>query len=262
MQIIKLNPITNGTRHQIKIDKSSLSKKNNFVKTFFLKFHRYQGRSSKTGRITVWHKGSSCKKRFRQIDFDNEKIWSIVLCIYYDPMRSAFVSLHFDLNKKVFFNNLCTLNVYPGSIIICDSMQSDLKLGYRTSFKFIPTGSILHSISIRKNQNIKYVRSAGTSCQLIQKSWQGCKIRLPSGNLLNTSIDAFGTIGVLSNIQHNQIVIGKAGKNRLKGIRPTVRGIAMNPVDHPHGGRSNGGRPSVTPWGLPTRGKPTSNKKL
>lgn len=261
MKIIKLNPKTNGSRHQIKLEKSLLAKKNNLLKLFFFKKHRSQGRSTATGRITVWHKGSSCKRRLREIKFSNEQNWSIVLFMYYDPMRSTFVSLNFDLNSFSFFNSLSTLNTYPGSLLINNQKQLELKLGYKSTLSFIPTGSLLHSISLSKNQSIKYVRSAGTFCQLVQKNQERCKIRLPSGVLFDVPLFSCGTLGTLSNTQSNQVVIGKAGRNRLKGIRPTVRGIAMNPVDHPHGGRSNGGRPSVTPWGLPTRGKPTSKKK-
>jgi large subunit ribosomal protein L2 len=111
------------------------------------------------------------------------------------------------------------------------------------------------------NSYIKCVRSAGLFFQVIQKNQDYSKIRLPSGLIKNVSNEAFGTIGIVSNSQHNSISLGKAGRSRLLGIRPTVRGVAMNPVDHPHGGRTNGGRPSVTPWGIPTKGKPTVIKK-
>jgi len=98
-------------------------------------------------------------------------------------------------------------------------------------------------------------------CQILQKSFTSIKVRLPSSKIIEVSPNTYGTVGILSNLQHNLVYLGKAGRNRLKGKRPTVRGVAMNPVDHPHGGRTNGGRPSVTPWGIPTKGKPTVKKK-
>jgi len=262
MKIIKLKPTTNGTRHQLKLQNFLLSKTNKLIKSSIKGFKRHQGRSSITGRITVRHKGSGCKKNYRQIDFSNEKYFSVVITICYDPLRSSFVALCFDLDRNVFFSTLSTNFVYPGTILICNSDQTELKLGYRTRLKNIPAGSIVNSLSLGLKDKIKYARSAGTSCQIIQKTKKNCCVRLPSGNLFNVSMDAFATIGILSNFQHNKIVIGKAGKNRIAGIRPSVRGIAMNPVDHPHGGRTNGGQPSVTPWGIPTKGKPTVKKKL
>ena len=123
----------------------------------------------------------------------------------------------------------------------------------------VPPGSILHSLSL--NSKIKYVRSAGLYFQVIQKDLNICRVRLPSGLIKNTPINSFGTIGIISNFQYSSTYLGKAGQSRLLGIRPSVRGIAMNPVDHPHGGRTNGGRPSVTPWGIPTKGKPTVIRK-
>lgn len=262
MKIIKTNPTTNGIRHQVKLQNFLLSKNTKLVKNSIIGFKRFCGRSSITGRITVRHKGRGCKKKYRNIDFSNRKYFSIVITIMHDPLRNAFIALCFDLDRKTFFFTLCTNYVYPGALLICNSEQNELKLGYRTCLKNIPAGSIIHSLSLGLKNKIKFARSAGTSCQIIQKTIKNCCVRLPSGNLFNISMDAFATIGVLSNFQHNKIVIGKAGKNRIAGIRPSVRGIAMNPVDHPHGGRTNGGQPSVTPWGIPTKGKPTVKKKL
>jgi large subunit ribosomal protein L2 len=124
----------------------------------------------------------------------------------------------------------------------------------------IPAGSIIHSISLDYKKESSLVRSAGTFCQIVQKSLNQIKIKLPSGSVISCPSTSFATLGSVSNFQHNLTLIGKAGKNRLLGKRPSVRGIAMNPVDHPHGGRTNGGMPSVTPWGIPTKGKPTVSK--
>jgi large subunit ribosomal protein L2 len=260
MQIIKLNPCTNGTRHQTNIKKSLLSKTNKLFKQSILGIKRHVGRSSVTGRITVRHKGAGCKKKFRLIDFSDKPKNSLVLSIMYDPFRHAFVALNFDLDKKIFFRTIATKNVGPGSLQVCNNSDVELKLGNRTVLKDIPTGSILHSLSLLNRS--KFVRSAGSFFQIIQKRAEFCKVRLPSGFIKEVSSNSFGTLGSVSNSQHNLIYVGKAGRNRLKGIRPSVRGIAMNPVDHPHGGRTNGGCPSVTPWGIPTKGKPTvKNKK-
>lgn len=261
MKLIKLNPVTNGTRHQINLQKNLLSKTNKLAKSSINGFKQAYGRSSSNGRITVWHKGGGCKRLFRNIESKNVKFYAIILTIMYDPVRNSFISLNFDFETKRFFRTLATSLVFPGSIIICDSQKLDLRLGYRTVLENIPTGSLVHSLSLSENESIKFVRAAGTSCQIIQKDLKTCTLRLPSGNLMKVPISSFGTLGAISNAQDKLVYLGKAGRNRHKGIRPTVRGIAMNPVDHPHGGRTNGGRPSVTPWGIPTKGKPTVLKK-
>ena len=260
MQIFKSKPYTSGIRHYVNIKKNLLSKVNTLFKQSIVGFKRFRGRSSDTGRITVRHLGGGCKKKFRILNLSNVQKYSVVLSIMYDPFRNSFVSLNFNLIDNTFFRTIATNGVGPGSIQVCGEKNVELKLGNRTSIKEIPTGSILHSLS--SNGCVKYARSAGLFFQLIQKSQILCKVRLPSGTIKDILDTSFGTIGVISNSQHALIFIGKAGRNRLLGIRPTVRGVAMNPVDHPHGGRTNGGRPSVTPWGIPTKGKPTVlNKK-
>jgi large subunit ribosomal protein L2 len=259
MKLKQLNPTTSGTRFQINIQKNLLSKTNKLFKSSIKGIKRFFGRSLTNGRITVWHKGGACKKKVRQLASTDTNYIGIVLTVMYDPFRNSFIALVFDFKTSLFFNILSTAKVLPGSIVLTTNKKSDLNLGYRILLQNTPTGSIFHSLSL--NNNIKYARSAGTSCQLIQKLANNCKVKLPSGVVVDVNTNSFGTLGSISNSQHNLISIGKAGKNRLKGIRPTVRGIAMNPVDHPHGGRTNGGRPSVTPWGIPTKGKPTVKKK-
>jgi len=262
MKLVKLNPVTSGTRHQINIQKNLLSKTNKLMKNSIFGLKHQSGRSSSNGRITVWHKGGGCKSNFREINFSNTFLNGIVVCIMHDPIRNAFISLNFNLDTFLFYRTLATNSVYTGSLVSCNSQKNELCLGNRTTIQNIPTGSIIHSLSpFNVKQKTVFARSAGTFCQIIQKSIENCKIRLPSGSVINTSIKSFATLGVVSNLQHNLTYTGKAGRSRLNGIRPTVRGIAMNPVDHPHGGRTNGGRPSVTPWGIPTKGKPTVLKK-
>lgn len=261
MKLKKFKPSTNGTRHQVNIQKNLLSKTNKLFKSSIAGTSSRGGRSSSSGRITVWHKGGACKKLYRAVNFSNKEYNGIVLCNMYDPSRNSFISLNFDLNKMSFFRTLTTNAVYPGSLVSSSIQKRELRLGNRTKLEHIPTGSIVHSISQDDGNKTVFARSAGSYCQIIQKGSSSCKIRLPSGLIITVSTCAFATLGVVSNSQHNLICIGKAGKNRLMGKRPTVRGIAMNPVDHPHGGRTNGGRPSVTPWGVPTKGKPTVLKK-
>jgi large subunit ribosomal protein L2 len=256
MLLTKSNPINSSSRHKIKITKNLLCKKSRLLKNLIFGKKKNAGRSSSNGRITIRHQGSGCKALIRKIDFSTKKYLAIIISIEYDPNRSSFISLAYDLILKKFFYTLNTESVKVGTIISSDFQF--LNLGNRLSIKDIPTGSIIHSISSNKNHNkTAFIRSAGTYGQLIQKEEFLCKIKMPSGKILSIPQNSFCTLGVLSNSQHNLQVLGKAGTNRLKGIRPTVRGIAMNPVDHPHGGRTNGGRPSVTPWGIPTKGKPT-----
>jgi len=262
MKIRKLKPTTNGTRHQIILQKNLLAKNNRLNKIALKGQKNQSGRSSNTGRITVRHKGGGCKKLFRIINFDNLKYFGVVIAILYDPSRSSFISFNYNFINNLFFNTLSTLYVTPGSLISCDKDTQDLRLGYRTTLKNIPTGSIIHSLSETIVKPSSFIRSAGTFGQMIQKDYFTSKIRLPSGLIIEVPVSSFSTIGKVSNLEHNVICVGKAGKNRLKGIRPSVRGIAMNPVDHPHGGRTNGGMPSVTPWGIPTKGKPTVKKKI
>lgn len=263
MKLIKLNPTTNGTRHQLNIKKNLLSKTNKLLKNLIFGLKKFAGRSSLNGRISMWHRGARHKINFRKINFTNTIFKSIVICIMYDPNRNAFISLNFDLKNKYFFYTLSTNFVYPGSLISCTPKLEELNLGSRTKLQNIPTGSLVHSITNSFiSDKVCFARAAGTFCQILQKSSNSVKIRLPSGQIISLLPSVYATVGVLSNTQHNLVRLGKAGRNRILGRRPIVRGIAMNPVDHPHGGRTNGGRPSVTPWGIPTKGKPTVNKKL
>jgi large subunit ribosomal protein L2 len=254
MKLKKLKPTTNGVRHQINIQKSLLAKNNRIFRSTIKGFKSCSGRSPITGHITSWHKSGGHKKLFRNIDFINNDYSAINLASFYDPYRTSFVFLNFDLKNKTFFRTLGTNNIYPGSFLMCKSDLTELKLGYRTQIKNIPTGSLIHTLSLAQKSIGQYIRSAGTFGQIIQRDQKKAKVRLPSNKIIDVGINSFATIGVISNLQHNLTCLGKAGRNRHLGRRPIVRGIAMNPVDHPHGGRSNGGRPSVTPWGLPTKG--------
>jgi len=262
MKLIKLKPTTNGSRHQIKIDKSLLVKNTKIFKNLRKMHKGANGRSTNTGHITSWHKGGGNKKLYRILNFDNAKKNSVVVGITYDSNRSAFVSTNFDLENKKFYNIIATNQIFPGSLLESNSNLSELKLGFRTQLNHIPIGTIVNNISKGANGFSKYARSAGASAQLIQLDQKHAKLKLPSNIIIRVPADSYANIGVVSNEKHNLVYLGKAGRNRHLNRRPIVRGIAMNPVDHPHGGRTNGGRPSVTPWGLPTKSKFYLKKRI
>ena len=253
MKLKKLNPVTNGTRHKIKIQKSLLSKNNRLFRPILSEYKNTSGRSSLNGNITVWHKGGGVKKLYRSVDTLTEDTNSVVLATCYDPYRNSFINLNFELLRKKFFYNTATNSIYPGSLLKNSLNISELKLGFRTRIKNIPAGSIIHNLTTNNNSKAQYIKAAGTSGQILQYNSKTAKIKLPSKKIIQISTENFATIGIVSNTQSNLTTIGKAGTNRNLGVRPTVRGVAMNPVDHPHGGRANGGIPSVTPWGLPTK---------
>lgn len=261
MKTIKLKPRSPGTRHAIKLNKSLLLKSGgNLFKNSINYQRKFVGRSSLTGHITVRGKQLGCKKKYRRVDFQNKSTVGVVIAVSYDPNRTAFISLVFDFKKKSFFTTLAPDFLFTGFIYSCNKKIKYLKFGYRTELLGIPAGSLINNISINKDSFSKYARSAGTSCQILQKTNFVSKIRLPSGKILDISNNIFATLGIMSNTKNKLICLGKAGKNRLKGRRPIVRGIAMNPVDHPHGGRANSGFVYVTPWGRPTKGVKTRKK--
>jgi len=257
MEIRKLNPRTSGTRHQIVLTKNLLSKRSKFIKKLSRSFHLKVGRG--LGRITVRHIGGGHKKCYRLVNFGNFPGKSIVISNYYDPFRNSFVSLVFNFVDRKFDFLLMTAATYVGTFLLFEFEQFFIELnsGSRSTLSSIPTGSFVNNISLSLCKKGVYIRSAGAFGQLIQKTHTKVKVRLPSGKILITSKFAAGTIGCVSNCKSNQQVIGKAGRNRFLGIRPSVRGIAMNPVDHPHGGNTKPGCNPVTPWGLPTRGRRT-----
>jgi large subunit ribosomal protein L2 len=260
MQFKNLKPTNNSSRHQISLQKSLLSKSGKIVKSLSKGKKKRNGRCNLTGKITVRHKGGGCKNILRKINFNNLVYDSLVLTTIYDPYRSSFLFLQFNLLTLCFFFTLSTENVTVGSLLCCSNQITELRLGCRLKLKNIPGGAIVHSLSLKEGKDCNYIKSAGVCGQIIQKSKGKGILKLPSGTKVLINFDSFMTLGSISNSKHSSIIIGKAGRNRLLGNRPCTRGVAMNPVDHPHGGRTNGGRPSVTPWGLPTKGKPTVKK--
>ncbi len=225
---------------------------------------KHSGRNN-TGRITVRHQGGGNKKKYRIIDFKRayKDTASKVVAIEYDPNRTAYIMLLEDENGKKSYA-VAPDGVTVGTLLYSGE-HADIKPGNVLPIAQIPVGTIVHSIELYPGRGAQLVRSAGAAAQLMAKENGMAQIRLPSGEVRLVRLDCRATIGQVGNLEHENIKLGKAGKKRHMGIRPTVRGSVMNPCDHPHGGgegRSPIGRPGpVTPWGKPTLGYKTRNKK-
>jgi large subunit ribosomal protein L2 len=221
------------------------------------------GRNS-FGRITSRHVGGGHKQKYRIIDFRREKtsIPAKVASIEYDPNRSARIALlHYVDGEKRYI--LAPLNLKVGDTVI-SGPEADIKPGNALPLRAIPLGTIIHNIELKIGKGAQLARSAGTFAQLMSKEGKYSQIKLPSGEVRLILQDCYATIGQVGNLDHENVNIGKAGRSRWLGKRPKVRGVAMNPVDHPHGGgegRTSGGRHPVTPWGIPTKGYKTRTNK-
>lgn len=264
MAVKKFNPIT-PARRQMTV--ASFEELTTSVpqKALLVSMKRKAGRNSQ-GKITVRHRGGGTKRKYRIIDFKRNKdgVPGKIATIEYDPMRSAYISLVFyaDGDKRYI---LAPVGLKVGDVIVSGE-GSDIKVGNAMQLKHMPIGTVVHNIELQAGKGGQLVRSAGTSAQLMAKEGNYATLRLPSGEMRYVRIECRATIGTVSNTTHDIINIGKAGKKRHMGIRPTVRGSVMNPNDHPHGGgegKSPIGRPSpVTPWGKPALGyKTRKNKK-
>ena len=221
------------------------------------------GRNS-YGRITVRHRGGGNKQKYRVIDFKRNKldIPATVIGIEYDPNRSANIALlQYEDGEKRYI--LAPLGLTDGDVVIA-SASADIKPGNALPISSIPVGTLIHNIELTAGKGGQMVRAAGTSAQLMAKEGKYAQVRLPSGEVRMVRINCMATIGQIGNIDHENISLGKAGRKRHMGIRPTVRGVVMNPCDHPHGGgegKSPIGMPSpVTPWGKPALGLKTRKK--
>lgn len=220
---------------------------------------------NKQGKITVRHQGGGNKVKYRIIDFKRNKldIPAKVATIEYDPNRSAFIALlnYADGEKRYI---LAPLGLNVGDTVI-SSANADIKPGNALPISAIPVGTLIHNLEIKPGRGGQMVRSAGMSAQLMAKEGQYAQVRLPSGEVRKVPMNAMATIGTVGNTDHENVRIGKAGRKRHMGVRPTVRGVVMNPCDHPHGGgegkNHTSGRPSVTPWGKPTKGYKTRDPK-
>ena len=221
------------------------------------------GRNS-TGRITVRHQGGGARKKYRTIDFKRNKVdmEATVIGIEYDPNRSANIALiEYEDGEKAYI--IAPVGLTDGNKVI-SAETADIKPGNCMPIKSIPVGTLIHNIELHKGKGAQLIRTAGASAQLMAKEGKYAHVRMPSGEMRLVSVDCKATIGTVGNTDHSNVVIGKAGRTRHMGIRPTVRGSVMNPCDHPHGGgegKAPVGRPGpVTPWGKPALGYKTRKK--
>ncbi len=225
---------------------------------------RKKGGRNVNGRITARHRGGGHKRHYRVIDFKREKIDipARVATIEYDPNRSARIALlHYADGEKRYI--LAPLNLKVGDTVL-SSEKADIKPGNTLPLANIPLGTQIHNIELRLGRGGQIVRSAGTYAQLMAKENRYALIKLPSGEVRMVLLNCRATVGQIGNVIHENIELGKAGRKRWLGRRPKVRGVAMNPVDHPMGGgegRSSGGRHPCSPWGVPTKGFKTRNKR-
>ena len=262
MAVKKYKPTSAGRRFITTADFSGVSKKDPEKSLLEVK-KKHSGRNN-NGHITTRHKGGGTRKQYRIIDFKRSKdaIPAKVAAIEYDPNRTARIALlHYRDGEKRYI--LAPVGLEVGSLIESGE-KADIKIGNALPLANIPLGTVIHNIELRPGEGGKLVRSAGSSAQLMAKEGQYAQVRMPSGEVRKIQMVCRATIGQLGNLDHENEVIGKAGRQRHLGKRPSVRGIAMNPVDHPHGGgeaRSTSGRPPTTPWGQMTMGKKTRRNK-
>ena len=263
MAIKKFNPTSHARRFMTVSTFEEITKAEP-EKSLLEPLKKNSGRNS-YGRITVRHRGGGNKRKYRVIDFKRNKdgMNANVIAIEYDPNRSANIALiEYEDGVKSYIIAPYTLKV--GDVVRSGS-DADIKPGNALMIADIPVGTLIHNIELAPNKGGQLVRSAGNCAQLMAKEGKFAQVRLPSGEVRMIRIDCRATIGQVSNLDHENISIGKAGRKRHMGWRPTVRGVVMNPCDHPHGGgegKSPVGMPSpVTPWGKPTLGYKTRNKK-
>ncbi len=263
MGLKSFSPTTPSLRGLISVDRGELWK-GKPEKSLTRGFCSSGGRNNK-GRITSAHRGGGHKKRYRFVDFRRRQFDSVarVKRLEFDPNRSAFLALlEYEGGEKSYI--LAPQHLKVGTQVLSSQEPLDIKVGNATMLKYIPTGVVVHNVELNPGQGGKMVRSAGTFSQVLGKSGGYVQIRLSSGEQRLVQENCMATIGSVSNPDNANKTLGKAGRSRWLGRRPVVRGVAMNPVDHPHGGgegRTSGGRHPVTPWGKPTKGYKTRNKK-
>ena len=262
MALKNFKPTTPSQRALVLVDKSELWK-GKPVKNLTEGMHSKGGRNN-LGRITMRRRGGGHKRRYRMVDFKRRKVdvAATVERLEYDPNRSAFIALIKYSDGEIAYI-LAPQRVTAGDQVISGE-RVDIKPGNAMPMENIPVGTIIHNIEMKPGGGGQIARAAGTYVQLIGKDAGFAQLRLGSGELRMVPARCMATIGSVSNADYKNTNMGKAGRNRWLGKRPSVRGVAMNPVDHPHGGgegRSSGGRHPVTPWGVPTKGKRTRGKK-
>jgi len=263
MALKQYKPTTPGQRQLVTVDRSELWKGK--PEASLTEGLRKKGGRNNLGRITVRFRGGGHKRRYRLVDFKRNKfdVAATVERLEYDPNRTAFIALvRYEDGEKAYI--LAPQRLAVGDTVIAGE-KVDIKPGNALPLKNIPVGTVVHNVELKQGKGGQIARSAGTYVQLVGKDQGYAQIRLSSGELRIVRGECMATIGAVSNPDQQNISLGKAGRTRWLGFRPHVRGVAMNPIDHPHGGgegRTSGGRHPVTPWGKPTKGKKTrSNKK-
>jgi large subunit ribosomal protein L2 len=263
MALKTYNPTTPGRRNLVLVDRSGLWK-GGPVKSLTKGLTERAGRNNH-GRITAWQRGGGHKRRYRLVDFRRQKldVPAKVVRLEYDPNRTAFIAL-LEYEDGELSYILAPQRLAPGDTVIA-STRADVKPGNAMPLANIPVGTIVHNVEMKAGRGGQIARAAGTYVQLVGRDAGYALLRLSSGEVRMVRAECMATVGAVSNPDQANIKLGKAGRKRWLGKRPSVRGVAMNPIDHPHGGgegRTSGGRNPVTPWGKPTKGARTrSNKK-
>jgi large subunit ribosomal protein L2 len=262
MAIIRRKPRNSSLRFQSFVDTSDLTKKKP-EKSLVVGLRKKGGRNA-YGRITMRHQGGGAARKYRFIDFNrlDRSVSGKVVALEYDPNRSARIALIEYLNGKKSYI-LAPQGLKVGDIVAAGE-NVEVKVGNCLPLRNIPIGFTVHNVEITPGSGGKLARSAGSSVQLVSKEGPHAILKMPSGEMRMVHADCWATVGILGNPDHKNISIGKAGRTRHRGIRPTVRGMAMNPVDHPHGGgegRSKSGSHPVSPWGKGAKGTRTRTRK-
>jgi large subunit ribosomal protein L2 len=259
MALKTFNPTSPARRQLVIVDRSELHK-GKPVKAL-TEGKRKSGGRNNHGHITAYRTGGGHKQRYRIVDFKRRKfdVPATVERLEYDPNRTAFIALiRYDDGELSYILAPQRLRV---SDKVVSGERADIKPGNALPLKNIPVGTIVHNVEMKPQAGGKLARAAGTFVQLVGRDTDYALLRLGSGEVRRVHLECLATVGAVSNPDQQNIVIGKAGRSRWLGLRPVTRGIAMNPVDHPHGGRTNGGMHWVTPWGISTKGKKTRHNK-
>jgi large subunit ribosomal protein L2 len=262
MALKSFKPVTPSQRQLVIVDRSELWQ-GKPIKSLTEGLRKSGGRNNH-GHITSWQKGGGRKRRYRVVDFRRRKfdVPATVERLEYDPNRTAFIALIRYQDGELSYI-LAPQRLKAGDVVVSGN-KVDVKPGNAMPLKNIPVGTIVHNVEMKIGKGGQIARSAGTYVQLVGRDQGMALLRLSSGEVRMVSADCMATIGAVSNPDQQNIVIGKAGRSRWLGRRPHVRGVAMNPIDHPHGGgegRTSGGRHPVTPWGIATKGKKTRKNK-
>src|SRR5687768_7262864 len=259
MALKTFKPVTPSQRELVIVDRSELWK-GEPVKALTEGLRQKGGRNN-TGRVTVRWRGGGHKRRYRVVDFRRQKdgMPAIVERLEYDPNRTAFLALvKYEDGELAYI--LAPQRLKAGDVVVSGE-RVDVKPGNAMPLKSIPVGTIVHNVELKPGKGGQMARAAGTFVQLVGRDQGNALLRMSSGEVRMVQSECMATIGAVSNPDNQNTALGKAGRARWLGIRPSTRGIAMNPVDHPHGGRTNGGMHWVTPWGISTKGKKTRHNK-